>query len=370
MWWRPWRSLRLRLVAAALALSAVVAAAGSRPFDAEPLHPTGREPGATSPPDARARFHDGSAASCRTCHFPDDAGGGRRTDAVVAAAGGDGRPDPTRVCLRCHDGVEGIPDVVGADVNGLAQRSAGQFAGVNVASPNGHDLGTGLGRSTGDDLCGRCHAQPLSEARVTCVDCHDPHGNGNARMLRWASAPRRTPPIGLFSNPAAAGVDRYEERNVAYGTLDSPALREPSSVCLDCHHTFSGSSHTQGRGGHFVRHPSYDSERGATNRLRQGAQRGTIALAHWERGRGAGFEGVARLRTVVPGATSFASASRVGGENGVNCLTCHRAHGSSHGFALTWNPEGGAPRSGCEQCHAVSEDAGADPAPEILSVTR
>lgn len=373
MSWTPWRSAWLRLSAGVLVLSSLAVAAGSATFDDDaPIHRTGREPGATSPPDARPRFHDGSAGSCRTCHFAPEDGGGRANDADEAGAErSERRLDPTRSCLRCHDGVEGIPDVIGDDANGLAQRSAGQFAAVDEPSLNGHDLGTGLDARNRGELCARCHAQPMAGARVTCVDCHDPHGNGNARMLRWSSAPRSTPPLGLFTNPAASGVARYEERNVAYGTLDGPALREPSSMCIDCHHTFSGPGHTQsGAGGHYVRHPSYDSERGAPNRLGQGAESGTIALAHWERGEGTGFDGVGRLRTVVPGATSFAAASRVSGDNGVNCLTCHRAHGSSHGFALTWNPAGGAPRSGCEQCHAVSEEPGAVSAGAELSATR
>jgi len=245
--------------------------------------------------------------------------------------------------------------VVGPDANGLYQRSAGHFDDPEVVNPRGHDLGHGLEEGTG--LCNRCHLEG-SQPKVTCIDCHDPHGNDVARNLRWASDPEATPDLGLFVNPAAAGMARYESANVSFGTLDSDQLREVSSMCIDCHHVFSGDHYIDPDGtGVPNRHPSYDSERGAPNSIAQGAATGGSAPDHWEAGGGSGFWDTPRVRFVVPGASDFASATVVDARtNGVFCLSCHRAHGSDQAFAMVWDlAYRGTSAAGCDQCHDVAQ---------------
>lgn len=209
----------------------------------------------------------------------------------------------------------------------------------------------------GSALCGRCHTGDVATSRVTCVDCHDPHGNGHARNLRWPSDPAATPPLGVFVDPSAVGLDRYEADRVGYGTLDSDALREASSLCVDCHHALSGSQHVDpdGDGAHQL-HPSYDSERGSRNSIRQGRARGTTAPEHWEGGAGSGFRDTPRVPFVTRGARSFAEARVVSSvTNGVFCLSCHQAHGSEQPFGLVWPASRGSGPAGCDQCHATAE---------------
>lgn len=319
-------------------------------------------PGAT---ESSRGYHQGILLICTDCHVfgataipPDPA-----RNAIEPPAGPDSRPlslrfgDLTELCLDCHDGRPGVPDVVAEDVNGLRERTAGYFAGSGQVNHRGHDLASARHVLSDPAACGGCHAEGESPG-VTCIDCHDPHGNGNPRNLRWNSDPDATPPLGLFIRPGARGLARYERANVAYGTRNSDQLREVTSLCLDCHHLFSGRACTDpDQDGIHSRHPSYDSERGSPVTVAQGAVRGTTDSRHWARGAGAGFEKLGRLPFVTRGASTHAEASRVDpAVNGVFCLTCHKAHGGPVAFGLNWPQAGAAARAGCDQCHRV--DAG------------
>ncbi len=260
--------------------------------------------------------------------------------------------DPVTLCLTCHDGMSGAPDVVGADVNGLADRSAGHFALPEVDNPRGHKLGLGLS-SNPDDLCYRCHfAGTFATASVSCIDCHNPHGNGKARNLQWASWPGGEPEFGLYERVGSTGLSKYESANIGHGDPNDGVTREVTNMCIDCHHVFSGDWNIDPDGnGIHNRHPSYNSEQGSYNTIAQGQSRGTTDPDHWTNGAGAGFLATPRVRFVNRGATDFVSATAVSADNGVFCLSCHKAHGGDNAFALTWNPVGGINGEGCDQCH-------------------
>lgn len=318
---------------------------------------------------AGSTYHNGSTLRCADCHImhqskqhqleddpsPDPFGGYPQS-----YSGGGGllkAPDPVALCLTCHDGQIGIPDVMGADANALTERSAGFFAEVGERNPRGHSLDYGL-KTADFELCMRCHfAGEFATASVTCIDCHNPHGNGRPRNLQWASYPGGEPQFGLLE-AGATGMARYEDANIAFGTDNSDMLREVTNMCIDCHHVFSGDSYIDPDGnGWHNRHPSYESERLSTNNIAQGGlPRGTTDPAHWESGSGAGFGTTARLRWVTSDATSYADAMVIdAGRNGVFCLSCHKAHGNDHSFALRWDPAAGVAGAGCDQCHHKTE---------------
>jgi hypothetical protein len=315
--------------------------------------------------DVVATFHNGSTLTCSQCHVmhasqnhPHDGQSASDpfgpfpqtfvpTEKLLKAT------DPISLCLTCHDNVVGIPDVVDIDANGLTERSAGHFTAPGVNNPKGHKLEYGL--ATGDwDLCMRCHfVGTFATASVTCIDCHNPHGNGRPRNLQWASYPGGEPQFGLLQNPSATGMAKYERANVAYGTDNTENLREVTNMCIDCHHVFTGQSYNDpDNDGIHSLHPSYDSERGDPNNIAQGTARGSVDVPHWEGGTGAGFMFTPRLRFVNDGAIDFVSAHIVDATtNGVLCFSCHKAHGGDYAFGLLWNPQSGIYGEGCEQCH-------------------
>ncbi len=336
------------------------------------IHPSGgvnlpRAAAAVQAPMAGETFHNGNNLLCSYCHVmhasaqhpqengtePDPFGGFPQT--FTPASRLLKATDPVALCLICHDNKAGIPDVVGTDVNGLVDRSAGHFAGPGESNPRGHKLDYGL--KTDDwELCMRCHfGGTFATASVTCLDCHNPHGNGRPRNLQWASYPGGEPQFGLFENPGASGMARYETANVAYSTDNSSTLREVSNMCIDCHHVFSGTSYTNPDGSavHSL-HPTYDSERNSRNNIAQGEDEETTSPDHWTAGTGAGFQVTNRLRFVKDGGTDFLNCTQVDpATNGVFCLSCHKAHGGNRAYGLTWSPSvvSGVNGEGCDQCH-------------------
>ena len=287
-------------------------------------------------------FHGGDALACRNCHtmhfsdLPDGTEGGPFEHLSV-------RDSTTKLCMTCHDGKAGTPDVFGPDdANSLTERVAGFFAPVDVDNINGHDLA--LDRTRGD---------PNPEA-VGCIDCHDPHGKSpddsdyKYRNLQWTSDPNSEPAIRAYVNPTATGLDVYEQRNIGYTAPSTKTSdwREVTSICFGCHRDFKSDSYTRTPDGVCIRHPSIDSERGVWEPINRRSLPSTDP-AHWKSSTSTDF-GMARLPFIAQGAEDYAEAAVVAQDNQVFCLTCHKAHGSGYRSSLRWPSDSGA---GCQQCH-------------------
>lgn len=296
-------------------------------------------------------FHEKNTLICGKCHTTHYS-----EDGNVPSDGDEEGPfkhlfikeHSSKLCLTCHDGKAGIPDVSSADdVNELTERAAGFFAPINENNANGHDLAldkTGGGNNT---------------SKVGCVDCHDPHGRGPSdpdykyRNLQWASDPGGEPIIKAFVKSGVTGLEVYEQSNIGYAAPNTKTSdwREVTNICLDCHHTFKSDGYTRNSGGMYIRHPSTDSERGLWEAINQHGPPQTDP-EHWENGTGIDFE-IGRLPFIVSEATNYVEATTVATQtnkvtNEVFCLTCHKAHGSRYKNSLRWPEDSNL---GCQQCH-------------------
>ncbi len=276
------------------------------------------------------------------------------------------KADVTYLCLVCHDGQEGTPDVLGDDINGLAERAAGYFATVDTLNPNGHNLAQDKIDSSGSGVCSACHwsSTPFNEVRVGCTNCHDPHGrdpdytytsNYRYRNLQWATNPGGEPIIKAFVKPGVTPIEAYEQSNIGYAAPTSGEdWREVTNMCFDCHHGFMRYSKTRSPAnadGTCIRHPNTDSANGVWEPINK--HTGATDPEHWAGGTGVGFS-MNRLPFIVSGATDYSEATAVvqgvnAGKEEVFCLTCHKPHGSANSKSLRWDNEN--PSLGCQQCH-------------------
>ncbi len=363
---KSWRIVVLFMIACGFGLSSAEAASIPRTqLHRIPAQPKSAQKSTTpfralSPSSGDVPYHNGSTLLCFDCHSmhysEQHAYDGAAGQGFPSLAGG-----PTKkllrkgtavdLCLACHDGRSGVPDVIDADVNSSTLRAAGQLASPEVSNPRGHTLS----RNPGDDLCSRCHfVGSMATASVQCTDCHNKHGNGYYRNLQWASWPGGEPEIRAYIRPGSTGVARYEADSVRYPAPVDGSFREVTNICIDCHHTFFSPYYTNNDSGTpspFKKHPGTNTESGWSSPVnRTGAN---TDPAHWVSGSGGGFT-IPRLKFIVSGATSFDGAGVVAPSNEVFCLSCHQAHGSENAFALRWNygsGQGATSQTGCQQCH-------------------
>jgi predicted CXXCH cytochrome family protein len=149
-------------------------------------------------------------------------------------------------------------------------------------------------------------------------------------------------------------MGRYDGRNIGYTSPQGDTTwREATNMCIDCHHTLSGSTYTtlSGTGSSpYMRHPVTESERNSHQPINKaGAHTDPV---NWVNGTN-GFS-IGRLPFAVAGATEFTAATTIAANNEVFCLSCHKAHGSGNAFGLRWaygGAQNGTNQDGCIQCH-------------------
>lgn len=344
----------------------------------------------SSAPLAHA-FHEEGAANCNGCHLSHPGGDGT----LLGPSADDGlliAESPSDVCLLCH--AESLGSVLGSDpLAPPPERGAGNF--VFLLEDNLNDAADGSwqpipGDAAGHNLVAPGHglsADPryavapggrFPANRLGCTSCHDPHGNGNFRMLH-SSGPVLSG-VAHFARPApdALGTDigsapESPDHHTAYRS-------GMSDWCGNCH----GRYHESGSGSGFE-HETNDA-------LDASFQERYLAYAG-----DADPDGGHPARAYLPEVpfedptNDPAGSSGPGSRSRIMCLSCHRAHASSAPAAGRWDfgvallaDDGKAsgshpipdpyrdPQQGplCAKCHGASTPGAEDPVELLRSWRR
>lgn len=316
-------------------------------------------------------YHAASSLICSDCHTmhyseesvvpPPGAQAGGPWDKLLL------KPDINNLCLTCHDSDGGgsvpnlAPDVMtGASGNQAVNRAAGSFQAASGAPAiaTAHNLGL-----SGITAPGSNPVYTTPAAGLTCIDCHDPHGNTNFRNLEPQPAKRAVTAV----NVQAGGVDltetavtptptQYNMTNIIYRT------DKFSRWCATCHNNFYATAYPPvWPDGNIGGSATGDTAGGAADQWkRHPASHITI--------------GQANTNTHADSAYYLAGTSKVlaidvsGNSPGTItddipfCGSCHKAHGSDtakpnnlyYDNRATGSPalqDGASMNDSCQQCH-------------------
>ena len=242
---------------------------------------------------------------------------------------------PSDVCLGCH---QHIDETFGSDpLNPPPEKGAGNFvfllednlndghggatdpipgdaAGHNVVAP-GHGLAP-------DGTLNVAPGGSFPASVLGCTSCHDPHGNGEFRLLYGAGQSVQGG-LATFIHPApeAVGISVFSSETP---TRHSAYLDGMSAWCGNCHGNFHAP------GGRLV-HPS-DRALGMQVARAYGFYNGTINPD-------TGDPALAYLPEVPFEDTSNTTSSTAGpvASSRISCVSCHRAHATSAPDAGRWD---------------------------------
>ena len=267
---------------------------------------------ATGAPSFAGDWHREPHNVCTDCHT-------QHNSANDAPMRTDNNPTPAahlllrgtaqELCLSCHDGsTPGAPNVL-SDGSGTVDWAGGTFPRSDQATTtNAHHLGS----PTPEVPPGGTIPMVL-----TCTTCHDPHGNNNYRNLR--PDPTRT-------NLSAVTILSYQPL-VADGTNAAQVYTGANIIYKSGVSAWCGQCHGMSDPG--VGHP--------------------IDLQIWKAKNADYSQWVTNRLPFVP-VNSPTDNVIPSHDDQVNCLSCHKAHGSTNTSALIY-ADGVSVDSTCQECH-------------------
>lgn len=138
--------------------------------------------------------------SCETCHGPGslhaESGSDRAGPGFDTIWGPTTNPKALgEACWKCH---ESTHPLFQASVHAQRGYTCTACHSTHAALKPGTDQGHLLKKDSVNETCFNCHRDkkahvsrvahmPIREGKVTCVDCHQPHGSPHARSLAFAS---------------------------------------------------------------------------------------------------------------------------------------------------------------------------------------
>ncbi len=256
-------------------------------------------------------WHYGANLVCSDCHTQHNSENGQpmRTDNDPSSAKSLlRRGSALDLCLSCHDGANpAAPDVV-EPVSYVAETAAGAFPnGGGIPTTRAHHLDNPLPEIPYGGT------QPMV---LTCVTCHDPHGNTSYRNLRPDPTSSSTPvDVVTFQTILANGTnpsDVYVPANVVYKS-------GVSEWCGKCHGTPDPTSD----------HPVDRTIWGAV----------AADYTRWS------TTTLPRVPVDSPSDNAIPST-----DDRVTCLSCHKAHGSQNDRTLIY-ADASTLDSTCQECH-------------------
>jgi hypothetical protein len=265
------------------------------------------------------------------------------------------------LCLTCHNGVSGVPDVLGPNGGTAYIRMAGALNRLGDGNElTGHTLDS-------EDPAPGSNPEWSSEHGLNCTNCHFPHGSVSWRNLsgypgnyELEGQGRSYANITYATTTNDSLADVYQEApgpisvhysvdNVFYNEPPRPTKSEGAYAffCKGCHTDFHGDQGGTEVGGatgeEWLRHPNSYANIG-------GVGGGHSSLTTFtSRGN--------RVKVMSASSTWDPPAA----DNTPSCFSCHKSHGNQNAFGLIYmsgtgtvdeeGDDGTTARQLCKQCH-------------------
>lgn len=323
-------------------------------------------------------YHTGADLICYECHvmhFSQTHGYNANGTGITTPLGGTGpygyllRNNVNDLCLTCHDGQAGAPDVLEGPTGATTVRQAGA---LNRGGATPYFMSTGHTLDSTDTAPGGTWT-PDSVHGLICTDCHQPHGHGGTNVA--------DPFRNLQPRPGGVSLDPPEQTHVAdpnFDVLNRTALNydiaqvdfyepDPTSSsyatwCGGCHTNFHGGVGSGPIGGsgsppeHFSRHPVAGVDIGAVG----GGHSSKTIFAQGGYVPGAKINWVKVMTST--GDWEPDDPTQLPWDYTPSCFSCHKGHGNQNAFGLIYmdplagakteeGVAGGDYKDLCKQCH-------------------